>query len=108
MKLDPSKPHGTIWGHPQALYEQNGVLFDGGGNPLKPDVTVVEPEEEEEERESFDAFVRNILDGGPIAQSDVYKEAQAKNLNWAEVKNAAALIPVKIVAIKGKPVWSLV
>lgn len=35
-KFDPSKPHGTVYGHPAAKFEQNGVVYKGDGEPLDP------------------------------------------------------------------------
>lgn len=33
-KFDPSKPHGTVFGHPKAKFEQNGIVYKGDGMPL--------------------------------------------------------------------------
>ena len=36
MKLDFTKPYGTIYGHDEARYEQDGHLFRANGAPVTP------------------------------------------------------------------------
>lgn len=106
MELDRSKSYGQIWGHPSATFEQNGQLFDGAGEWIPPE----EPEEGEETVEmevGAEAFVREILAGGPVAQAAVYKESQLRELDWDAVKNAAKVLSVAMQKDRGVMTWQL-
>lgn len=109
MKFDPTKPYGQVYGHHAASYEQGGILFSGSGEPI-PIEDLEEPQDEEKvpEETELKSFLGKILEGGPVSQANVYKEAGAKNHNWADVKTVAASMNVRIRAVKGKAVWSLI
>jgi hypothetical protein len=99
MKFDPKKPHGVITNHSWAKFEQDGILYDGQGQPMD---QIVELEEEYEQpdvpvkkEKSFDLnqakdFLTNILADGPLARSVIFKECNANNQNWESVKTAFA------------------
>lgn len=42
-KLDRSRPYGTVHGDSAAIYEQDGILFDGAGNPITKDSVSATP-----------------------------------------------------------------
>jgi hypothetical protein len=110
MKLDLKKPHGVITGHSWARYEQDGILYDQMGYTedyfynneeeakeakpnFKEEEKVVLPEpvvERDFALEQARDFLVNILAGGPIARSVIFKEANANNQNWDKVKTAFA------------------
>ncbi len=35
-KFDKSRPHGIVYGHPSAKFEQDGITYKGDGTPLDP------------------------------------------------------------------------
>jgi len=108
-KLDQAKPFGQIWGHQIALFEQDGVMFDGAGNPIN-EIPEDEPEDEPgkpEDTSPINTFVVTALAGGPVPQAAIYKDAQAAGLNWDMVKTEAAKLGVRIEVVKSKAVWSL-
>jgi len=104
MKLNFSQPYGTIMGHEVAHYEQNGILFDGAGNPIggelaaakkpaKPAPAAVSPDKYVANAQQF---LNTLLTGGPIDKSVVFKEAEGNNQKWEHVKAAFALIGKEI------------
>jgi hypothetical protein len=105
MKLDTSKTYGTIWGHDKAVYEQQGVLFDGGGNSL----------EDEEESTPVAAagegsimdHIREALSGGPVTQTNLYRESQNEGFNWDQYKSTANEIGVRIYKQGSLVLWEL-
>lgn len=40
MSLDKKRPYGIIYGHEQAKYEQDGVLYTHNGTPIQPNNTL--------------------------------------------------------------------
>ena len=107
MKFDPSKPHGLVYGDHGATYEQNGNLFDAGGRLID---APEEPEPEVEPGEAtspIEDFLRAQLSGGPVAQSNIYKEAQNANLIFSDVKAKAAEMGVQIATINKIMSWKL-
>lgn len=124
MKFDPRKPHGTITNHAWARYEQNGVLFNSvGESPYEPEEEVEkeikeEIKEEPPEVESKPApdpfgvrnakdFLKNILAEGPLPRSSIYKESQANNQDWDNVKTAFAQMDGEKVMRKTVTYWKL-
>jgi len=93
MKLDFNRPKGQIYGHPQAVYEQDGQLFDGAGYPIVlEDKTVEESEVEEvskEQKIDAEKFLNDTLYGAAISESKLYKLAQDAGLQWDVVKNVS-------------------
>lgn len=100
MKFDPKKPYGVITNHSWAKYEQNGILYDTQGNTMDQvndddDVDELEEDIEPSKKSTRDfayeqaqAFLKTILEGGPVARSAVFKECQANNQNWEKIKTA--------------------
>lgn len=112
MKFDPKKPHGAIWGHPTAAYEQDGVLFAGDGSVVVSGVPAIAdeiPETADSSGTPESDFVRSMLSGGQVAQSNIYKECGFRGLDWAKVKTAAADQGVKMSdgRAKGGSIWSV-
>lgn len=109
MKFDPTKPYGQIYGHSSASFEQGGILFNGAGNPV-PVETIIEESEASQtilEAEVIKAFLDKILNGGPVAQANIYKECGLKGYNWSDVKSVAAASNIRMSEVKGKAIWSL-
>ena len=98
MQLNKNRAFGTVIGHESARYEQDGLLFDGAGKQLgefiapKPAAKPgPKPKIEQKLSQAADnatLFLQNILSGGPIDKSVVFKEAENNLQNWDEVKNA--------------------
>ena len=64
-KFDQSKPHGTVYGHPSAKFEQGGVVYKGDGTPLDPKAAAeAEAEMAERNREDEEARKRELAAKG--------------------------------------------
>ena len=122
MKIDPKKPYGTITGHPQARYIQDGQLFDTSGNSLDQrsdwqgheEITenvIAEIEKISEggssRTQNARVFLQNLLAQGPVGKSSIYREAEANNQEWEVVKDAAREMGVKIFSQKSIQYWKL-
>lgn len=119
MKLDRSKPFATIYGHDQASYQQNDILFNGADEPLgKLEDMEFEPVNvpgkdtdlliETDKVASAEAFLRTLLQGGPIKKAVVKDEADRNNQQWDDVQSAAALMGLqKITQGTGAVKWEL-
>ncbi len=96
MKLDMKRPYGLIYGHSFAQYEQDGKLFDSTGLLLVESEHAPEPKPTSEETKFSEAqaraFLTGILAGGPILRSAVYRECEANNQNWDDVRTVFAQI----------------
>lgn len=104
MKLDKTKPYGTINGHHAAAFVQGEQLFDGAGNPVDPeDLKPAEPAPPT----SAQIFLENILEGAPMSQSNVYKEVEICSQDWEGVKNAAILMNIKKYKRANIEMWAL-
>jgi len=101
QKFDASKNHGTIYNHPEAMYEQNGQLYDAAGNPC--DKTV---ESKAASGNTID-FLRDILDGGEMMQSNIKKESELQGLNWQDVQNAALELSITKTKVGNANLWKL-
>jgi hypothetical protein len=96
MKLNLKQPHGTIVGHEWARYEQNGVLFDGSGSAHEASAAIDKAAKKktltlpatEPKLKNAGEFLRNLLAGGPVDKSAVYKEAENNCQEWDAVKRA--------------------
>lgn len=103
QKFDATKPHGTVYGHTEAVYEQDGVLFDGGGVALG-GVTepkkgpgpkkIAETKKEGTEQSPEELFLLDLLSGGPILQTNVKRESEKKGLIWSDVLTSAAKMQI--------------
>ena len=110
QKLDFNKPHGVVYGHAAAMYEQDGALYAGDGTPIignaaiKSDTSVEEPIIDlEQEKE----FLKNLLRGGEMLQTNVAKEAENMDLNWSQVKNASIELNILKTKQGNYNVWKL-
>ena len=102
QKFDPSKPHAMVYGHPEALYEQNGVLYGGDNNPVednegrldsapKASKKAAAPATKDKQGDDpIEVFLSDLLEGGPILQMNVKKESEKKDFVWSDVLSAAA------------------
>ena len=119
MKLNTTRPYGTITGHETAKFEQDGILFDGAGNQLgeytskptsKPTSKAAESTFETlNERAVANAaeFLKNLLAGGPMDKSIVFKEAENNNQHWDTIKIAFAELKGKTSKMGQATLWSL-
>ena len=84
QKLDTKRPYGTVYGHAEASYEQDGKLFDGGGDVLEQTTRIdtvrvdVDPVE----------WLSTLLAGGAVSQPTIVKQADIVGLSWHSVSNA--------------------
>lgn len=104
QSLDKEREFGTIYGHHSAMFEQDGRLFGGDGKPA------AAPEEDEpasEEETVAGTWLRTQLAGGPVAQTELYKQCQIDSLNWDEVRNAANSMQVKKYKYRQVDTWKL-
>lgn len=113
MKFDPTKPHGAITGHPTAFFEQEGVLFDGAGQPLSEPKTSLKAKAsaaatDDPKVESAKAFLRAVLAGGPVSKSAVFREAEANNQDWAAAKTAFVVLKGTEIKRGSEILWKLV
>lgn len=104
MKFNPNQPYGTVVGHEWAQYEQNGILYDGAGlipeaetaiekaaaKPAKKNVEKTETVQDDLKVRNATEFLRNLLSGGPIDKSVVFKESDSNCQDWGAVKAAFA------------------
>jgi hypothetical protein len=110
MKLDRSRPYGTITGHPVACYEQDGALFDGAGAPLATPEPQTDPTDriiETDGVESAKQFLTTILAQNPLSKSVIYKEAEHNNQSWEDVKSAFTLLGGVTFTYNRATMWKL-
>lgn len=100
MKLDMSKPYGTIYGNTAAMYEQNGQCFGGNGEPVEP----TDLSEEAEAETSVQQWLCELLSGGPMTESNVFKACEDAGKPWPEVKTAHG---VRKYRYRGADMWKL-
>lgn len=115
MKFNPDRPYGIVTGHSVAQYEQEGLLFDGGGElitvektpkrklslPVKDTETI-----NDAQLASARAFLENILSGGPLDKSIVYKESENNNQRWETVKSAFAAMNGRTIQQGQSTLWA--
>ena len=107
-KFDASKPHGVVTGHAEAMYEQDGVLYDGVGEPLIPKEEPPKEEQQESKQESKEAvFLKNLLDGTQMAQKTIKQESDELGLIWDDVRTAAADMGMNIFKQGSANIWKL-
>lgn len=96
QKFDPTKPHGTIYGHPSAAFEQNGFLYTADHEcldapaPPKNKTTPKSPVKNSDQFPGEKEFLQDILAGGPVSRTVIKRESEKKDLVWANVESAAA------------------
>jgi hypothetical protein len=116
MKLDLTKPHGTVWGVHEAMYEQGGTLFGADGEPLGATEDSAAPKAHQDPAEepapdgvksAIQAFLRVQLAGGPVAKNNLYRESQTEGFVFADVKSEAADMRIGITKKGGIEMWQL-
>jgi len=110
MNLDRNKSYATIYGHSVAVYEQNGVLFDGAG------CSISEKKQEQKKKdliiqhdgvENAKEFLLNVLRSGPLSKSAVYKVAGDNNQAWDNIKDASQLLGIVKYQFQKSEMWKL-
>lgn len=91
MQLNKDKPFATIYGHHSATYEQGGVLFNGGGEPVEPGAAPAALASVDYDAE---AFLAELLQGTPMSRKKVAEVAEQAGIAWFDVENAAASLNV--------------
>ena len=110
MKLDKTKDFATITGHRLAMFQQNGMLFDGAGLPITEEKTEVVAKDriiESDDVASARVFLLNVLDGGPLSKSALFKVAEDNNQSWDAVKKAAVLLNMITFTFNKALMWKL-
>ena len=102
MKIDESKTYATVHGHPFYCFQQGERFYDGAKNEIDNNGDVIDPENPKDPKKSDDAdkiiqtdgvasaeaFLKQILSGGPVAKASIYKEAENTLIKWPDVQKA--------------------
>jgi hypothetical protein len=116
MKLDLTKPHGTVWGVHEAVYEQGGMLFGADGEPLgaRAEAKALVPVNaldnapvESSVKQAIQDFLKHHLSGGPVSKNNLYRESQTEGFVFADVKSEAADMRIGITKKAGIEMWQL-
>jgi hypothetical protein len=109
MKLDESKPYGTVTGHATASFEQNGKLFGGDKMSLTDEEASRSTDEviQTPELTSAQAFLKHILKEQPLQKNIVYKTSQENNQLWQNIVQAAQEMEIIKFSFKGTETWKL-
>jgi hypothetical protein len=117
QKLDTKRPYGTVIGHDWAKFEQDGNLYDFSGrvpgqvyldDEDEPPKAATEPVEGRDfALENAKEFLKNLLSGGPITKSAVFKEAENNNQVWDKVQSAFAQMNGEKVKRGNWTLWKL-
>lgn len=106
IKLDMSKPHGTIWGHAHARYEQGGTLFNHAGDPIEAppgDIVVSAVVKAIPKRDAVE-FLRALLVNGALPVNQIQAAAVQAGFGWRTIQRAKGAIGA--IAIKqGRGSW---
>ena len=111
-RLDRTKPYGVIYGHPTAAYEQDTLLYNGLGELIGTPKTVKENLADydrivTDKMESARAFLLNILQGGPLSKSAIYKATEENNQDWPSVKQASDDLNLKKFTVQKNELWQI-
>ena len=110
MPFNPNRPYGTVVGHAYASFEQDGVLYDIEGEPLGGGPEIIEAAQT---RAAIPApsdaltFLRDLLSGGPVDKSAVYREVELQKQNWDDVRSAFLALSGSSYKLKGTTYWRL-
>lgn len=110
MKLNKSKSYGVITGHSQAMFEQDGKLFDGAGEVLseKKEKLAVETNTDNEFKlESAVAFLKNMLEKGPVNKKRIVMEAEQQQQEMEFVHLAFAKLEARTKNFGAAETWFL-
>ncbi len=111
MKLDKSKPYGTVMGHPSASFEQDGKLFDGEGYELSEKKVVSAKVEAEVVARNINesiAFLKKFLSGGAVSETKIKVEGENKGFSWDDIKSAQAKVNLRLYKQGTATMWKLV
>lgn len=107
IKLDMAKPHGTIWGHAHARYEQEGILFTYAGDPIDaPPIGLAESAAVKAiPKRNAVQFLRGLLADGALPVLQIRAAAGQAGFGWRTIQRAKAALGA--IAIKdGQGAWS--
>lgn len=126
QKIDFTRNHGVVYGHPEAAYEQNNALYGANGYLLPPEKpkkvsklaqTMIERDEVAEEVEvetiereysESEQWLKDLLGNSPMSKTNVYKVVNQKEQSWAAIKAAAESLGVSIYTQGRVEMWKLV
>jgi len=125
QKFDPTKSHGVIYGHPEALYEQGGNLYTGEGRPtgasktkapsvdtsltIPPSVdTSLTIPEDGVLSDPIQIFLTSLLSGGPVMQVNIRRECEKEGLDWSDVLNISSEMNITKAKKGAMMMWQLV
>ena len=113
MQLDRNRSYGTVVGHPEAKFEQDGRLFNGAGEPLAaftesfpenvPDTAITIDLKLENAME----FLKTCLATGPVDKSVLWKACKENNQEWDTVTRAFNAMGGTATKKGGSLIWSL-
>ena len=107
QKFDATKPHGTVFGHHEAQYVQNNVLYDATGEEIITDASTTSSTATTTQDDAAGFFLRNVLSGGPVLQGNIKRESEDAGLNWADVQDAALNLNVQKIKQGAASIWKL-
>ena len=106
--MDKDRSHATIYGHPTAVFEQDGILYDGAGNPLKPPKKTKGDVIETAGVEKAKEFLQHVLKENPLSKAAIFKASEESNQNWNEVRDAFLALGVQKFQYQNMEMWKLV
>jgi len=122
-KFDHTKNHGIVYGHSEAIYEQDGVLYGGNGVPISETGQEIKPKqalktvkaakampsspESLEQASNAAEFLAKLLEGGPVLQVNVKREAEGVNIPWADVLSTSADMNIEKIKNGALVQWKL-
>ena len=101
--IDLEKSYGTIYNHSIAQYEQDGVLYGFDLKPLSMEKEIIENKPPEE----IEDYLKELLAGGAILQSNIKKESEMMGFNWFDVQNAGLKLNVTKYKVGVANMWKL-
>ena len=104
--MDFNRSYGICCGHAFAVYQQDGIYFNTFGQEvIEPATLGTLPEVPE--KLSEEAWLREILSGGNVLKSNIYKQCQIDNYDWDAIGLMALELSVQFKAIQGEDYWAL-
>jgi hypothetical protein len=93
MQLDRKKSFATIYGHVNAIFEQDGMLFNGSGKQVfEPEAEISDPDTE---HDSVESFLKNALNETSLSRKKVAELAEKAGFAWLDVETTAGLLNVQ-------------
>lgn len=110
MKLDERRPYGIVHGDPQLKYFQDNKHFDQNMDMVE-ESDIRTPERTapmaDSALNSAKQFLLNVLRGGPVSKANVYRATEDATLKWADVKEAAVQMRIRIAMVSKVEQWSI-